>query len=123
MGNVSIDVNEENNVGPPTGTPGEGMPDENPGVEDNEIKGEEKDDHDFAGSEVEYGENPGVADRENEGVEQEGYDIYNVKVEDENQDNVSMENDKDENVRVDQDGGEKEGAQSKPRYNLRKNHA
>ena len=123
VGNVSIDVNEENNVGPPTGTPGEGMPDENPGVEDNEIKGEERDDHDFAGLDVEYGENPGVADRENERVEQEGYDIYNVEVEDENQHNVSTENDKDEHMRVDQDGGEEEGAQSKPRYNLRKNRA
>ena len=44
MGNTGIDVNEDNNVGPPTGTPGEGMADENPGVEDNEIKGEEEDD-------------------------------------------------------------------------------
>ena len=98
VGNVRIDMNEENNVGQPTGTPGEGKPDENPGVEDNEIEGEEQDDHDFAGSEVEYGENPEVEDRENEGVEQEGCDVYSVKAEDENQDNISIENDKDENV-------------------------
>ena len=72
MGNTSIDVNENNSVGPPTGTPGQGMADENPGVEDNEnpgvednkIEGEEQDDHDFADSEVEDNENPGVVDHE-----------------------------------------------------------
>ena len=122
VGNVSTDINEENNVGQPTGTPGEGRPDENPGVEDNEIEGEEQDDHDFIGSEVEDDENPGVEDRENEGVEQEEYVIDGVETEDENQDNVSTENDKDESMRVDQDSGKEKGVKNKSRYNLRENH-
>ena len=36
VGNVTTDINEDNNVGRLVGTPGEVMPDENPGVEDNE---------------------------------------------------------------------------------------
>ena len=78
VGNVSIDVNEVNNVGHPTGTPGEAMPDENPRVEDNRNEKEEQEDHDFVGSEVEDGENPGVEDNENEGVQQENYDVDSV---------------------------------------------
>ena len=103
----------DNNVGPPTGTPGEGMPDENPGVEDNKIEREEQDNHDYADSEEEYGDNPVVVDHENKGVEQEGYDVYSVEAEVENQDNVSMENDKVENMTADQDSGEEKGAQSR----------
>ena len=101
-------------MGPPTGTPGEGMADKNPGVEDNKIEGEEQDDHDFADSEVEYDENPGVADHENEGVEQEDHDVYSINAEDENQDNVSTETDKDKNMTADQDSGEEKGVQGKP---------
>ena len=110
-------------MGPPTGTPGEGMADENPGVEDNEIEGEEQDDHDFADLEVEDDENPGVVDHENEGVEQAGPDVYSIEAEGENQDNVSMETEKDENMTADQDCGDEKGAQGKPQYSLRKNCA
>ena len=58
VGNISIHINEENNVDEPTGTPGEAVTDENLGVEDNEIKGEEQEGQDFVGSEVEDSENP-----------------------------------------------------------------
>ena len=123
MGNISIDVDEVNNVGHPTGTPREAMPDENPGVEDNENEGVEQEDHDFVDSEVEDGENPGVEVHKNEGVEQEDYDFDSVEVEDENHDNVSTENDKDKHMRVDQDSGEDKGVQNKLQYNLWKSHA
>ena len=133
-GNTSIDMNENNSVGPPTVTPGQGMADKSPGVEDNEIEGEEHDDHDFADSEVEdnenpgvvdhkTNENPGVVDHENEGVEQAGPDGHSIEADGENQDITSTEIDKDENMTADQERGDERQAQGKPQYNLRKNCA
>ena len=113
-GNISIEMNENNSVGPPTGTPGQGMADENPGVEDNEMEGEEHDDHNLTDPEVEYDENPGVADHESEGVGKDGHDAYIDRAKDENQDNLSTEIDTVENVTVDQDSGKENGVQGTP---------
>ena len=99
------------------------MADENPGVEDNEIEGEEQDDHNLTDLEVECDENPGVVDHENEGVGQEGHDAYIDEAKDENQDNVSTEIDTVKNMMADQYSGEENGVQGTPRYNLRKNRA
>ena len=121
VGDNTTDINEDNNLGHLIGTPGEVMPDENPGVEDNKNEGVEQEDHDIAGPVVEDKENPGVEDNENEGVEQENYDVESSEVEDENQDNVSIENEENKTVRNDQDGTENKGVQNESRYNLRKN--
>ena len=122
-GNISINMNENNSVGPPMGTPGLGVADKNPGVEDNEMEGEEHDDYDFAESEVEDSENPGVVDHENEGVEQAGPDGHSIEADGENQDNLSTESDKDENTTAGQECGDEKQAQDKSQYNLQKNRA
>ena len=123
--NNTTDINEDNNLGHLIGTPGEVMPDEDPGVEDNENEGVEQEDQDddIISPEVEDDENPGVEANKNEGVEQENYDVESTEAEDENQDNVSIENEKDETVRDAQDGTENKGVQNEVRCNLRKNHA
>ena len=123
MGNISIDMSENNSVGPPTSPTREGMAYENTGVQDHEIEEEEQDDHNLTDLEVEYDENPGVVDYENEGVGEDGHDAYIDGAKDENQDNLSTESDTVENVTPDQDSGEENGVQGTPRYNLRKNHA
>ena len=121
VGNITTDVNEDNNLGCLIGTPGEIILDDNPGAEDNENEGVEQEDHDIVGPEVVDNENPGVEDNENEGVQQENHDVGIAEAEDENQDNASIENDKDETVRDDQDGTEDNGVHNKPRYNFLKN--
>ena len=107
VGNDTTDVNNDNNLGHLIGSPGEVMPDENPGVEDNENVGVEQEDHDIISPEVE--------------------DVKSTEVEDdnvtENQDSVSIENEKNETVRNDQDCTENEGVQNESRYNLQRNHA
>ena len=107
VGNDTTDVNDDNNLGCLIGSPGEVMPDENPGVEDNENIGVEQEDHDIVSPEVE--------------------DIESTEVEDdnvtENQDSVSIENEKNQTMRNDQDCSENEGVQNESRYNLRRNRA
>ena len=123
VGNISIEMNENNSMGPPMGTPGQGMAEENPGVEDTETEGEEHDDNNLTDPEVEYDENPGVADHESEGVGEVSHDAYINRVKDGNLNNLSTKIDMVENVTVDQDSGEENRVQGTPRYNLRKNHA
>ena len=62
MGNDTIDVNADINLGHLVGSPGEVMPAENPGVEDVEILGVEHENHDIVNPEVEDVESPEVED-------------------------------------------------------------
>ena len=118
MGNSSTHMNEDNNMGQPTGPPGDGTGNEHPREENSMFEGQEEDDHNLIDLEVESGENPGVVDHKNEGVEQEGQGACI----NEGKDNMSTEIDTVEDVTTDQDSGEENAVQGTPRYNLRKDH-
>ena len=123
MWNASIDLNDDNNVGQPTGPPQEGMVDENPGVEDNEINRDEPHDQNLTEFDEGYDENPGVVDHENEGVGEEDHDVHIDEANYKDQDNVSTEVDAVKDITADQDSGEEDRVQGTPQYNLRKNRA
>ena len=93
---------EDNDMGQPTGPPGEGMGNEHPGEENSMFEGHKEDDHNPIDLEEGFDENPGVVDHENEGVEQEGQGACI----DEGKDNMSTEIDMVEDVTTDQDSGE-----------------